>query len=75
MPTERRLLSDDGIDSLAGLAGFGWTGSLLAYLSTIIGVGNSYVSRLVTDPQSLLYVCAVCFAVTFGLDRLADLSE
>lgn len=75
MPTVRRSLSEDELDSLAGITGLGWTGSLLAYLSTIVGVGNAYVTRLVADPQSLLYVCAVCFAVTFGLDRLANLPE
>jgi hypothetical protein len=61
----------DLLDQLAGLTGFGWTASILGFLSTVLGYGNGIVSRLVTDPQSLLYLGVVFFLVTLGLDRLA----
>ena len=55
---------------LAGVTGVGWTLSLLGYLSTVVGYGNSLVTRLVADPQSLLYLGSVLFVATVGLDRL-----
>lgn len=61
----------DGLDQLAGITGLGWTASMLGYLGTAIGIGNSFVARVV-DPQSLLYLGALLFAATFGLDRLRD---
>ena len=66
----------DAIDNLAGITGFGWTASLLGFLGSVLGYGNWLISRLVTEPQSLLYVGLVCFLATVGLDRLANrLSE
>ncbi|WP_209452193.1 hypothetical protein [Halosimplex halophilum] len=44
----------------------------MGFLGTVLGYGNSVVSRLVADPSSLLYVGAVCFLATLGLDRLAN---
>ncbi|MUV88046.1 hypothetical protein GJ631_16160 [Natronomonas sp. CBA1123] len=61
----------DGLDQLAGITGLGWTASIIGYLGTAIGIGNTLVAR-VADPQSLLYLGAVLFAATFGLDRLRD---
>lgn len=55
---------------LAGVTGVGWTLSLLGYLSTVVGYGNSLVTRIVADPQSLLYLGSVFFVATVGLDRL-----
>lgn len=64
-------LDTDLTDQLAGVAGVGWTTSTLGFLGTALGYGNSLVSRLVTDPRSLLYVGVVCFLATLGLDRVA----
>lgn len=64
-------LSDDEMDRLAGLTGLGWTSSLLLYLAAVIGTGSGVVTGLVTDPRTLLYVGAVLFVLTVGLDRLA----
>ncbi|WP_436925299.1 hypothetical protein [Halosimplex amylolyticum] len=63
----------DTAEQLAGITGLGWTTSTLGFLGTVLGYGNSIVGRLVTDPQSLLYVGSVCFLATLGLDRLAKL--
>lgn len=69
----RRLVADaDSLDRLAGLTGIGWTTSLLGFLGTAVGVGNGLVARVVTDPQSLLYVGGLCFLTTIGLDRLSN---
>lgn len=70
----RGKISPDGetLHQLAGFTGFGWTVSLLGFLSTVIGYGNTIVSRLVTDPHSLLYLGGVFFLATLGLDHLAD---
>ncbi|QLH80748.1 hypothetical protein [Halosimplex pelagicum] len=65
-------LDTDLAEQLAGLAGLGWTTSTLGFLGTVLGYGNSVVSRLVTEPSSLLYVGAVCFLATLGLDRIAN---
>ncbi|MFW6317503.1 MAG: hypothetical protein ACOC06_03435 [Halorubrum sp.] len=68
-----RLLRDidkDLLNQLSGLTGMGWTASVLGYLSTVMGYGNGLVSRLVTEPQSLLYVGGSFFLLTLGLDRL-----
>lgn len=43
---------------------------MLGYLGTLVGYGNSLVARLVTDPQSLLYLGGALFVTTLGLDRL-----
>ncbi|MFC7140930.1 hypothetical protein ACFQMA_13985 [Halosimplex aquaticum] len=64
-------LDTDSAEQLAGVTGLGWTTSTLGFLGTVLGYGNSVVSRLVTDPQSLLYVGVVCFLATLGLDRVA----
>lgn len=64
-------LDGDALDQLAGVAGVGWTASLLGYLGTLAGYGNGLVGRLVTEPQSLLFVGVACFLATLGLDRLA----
>lgn len=67
------LASDaDRLEQLAGVTGLGWTGSVLSYLVLMIGYGNGYVSRLIVDPQSLLYLGGVLFVTTLGLDRLRD---
>ncbi|MFC7068134.1 hypothetical protein [Halobaculum lipolyticum] len=56
------------LERAAGVTGVGWTASALGYLGTVIGFGNT----LVTNPQSLLYLGAVCFLATLGIDRLND---
>mgnify|MGYP000120060510 CR=1 FL=1 len=61
---------EDLLDQLGGLMGLGWTASVLGYLSSVIGYGNGLISRLVSEPQSLLYVGGSCFLLTLGLDRL-----
>ena len=61
------------VDQIGGITGLGWTASLLGYLITVIGYGNSVVSRLVVDPRSLLYVGTILFVVTLGLDRFQRL--
>jgi hypothetical protein len=68
----RKMLvpDDDRLYQLGGITGFGWTVSLLGYLSSLIGHGNSLIARLVTEPQSLLYIGGVLFLATFGIDRL-----
>ncbi len=64
------------LENLVGLAGLGWTASLLAFFSTALGYGTSIITRLVTTPQSLLYFGAALFVATLGLDRLSKkLSE
>jgi hypothetical protein len=60
------------LETLGGITGVGWTTSVLGFLATVMGYGNGIVSRLVADPQSLLYVGAVCFVTTVGLDRLSN---
>lgn len=73
MPKLRTIRMDtDRLDQLAGVTGLGWTASWLGYLGFAVGYGNGLVSRLVTTPQSLLYVGLVCFLATLGLDRLAE---
>lgn len=64
------LPDDDRLYQLGGITGLGWTVSLLGYLGAIVGDGNSLITRLVAEPQSLLYVGGVLFLTTFGLDRL-----
>jgi hypothetical protein len=64
----------DTLARVAGITGFGWAASLLGFLSTVVGYGNSLVTR-VADPQSLLYLGGVLFVATFGLDRLAERSD
>lgn len=66
----------DVLTQIAGLTGLGWTISVLGFLSTVAGYGTSLVTRLVTEPHALLYLGAVFFLATIGLDRLANrLSE
>lgn len=60
----------DLLNQLGGLMGLGWTASVLGYLSSVIGYGNGIISRLVAEPQSLLYVGGSFFLLTLGLDRL-----
>ncbi len=73
MGAKRLSLPDrDLLTTIAGITGLGWTTSILGFLSTVVGVGNGLVARLAVDPQTLLYVGAVCFLTTLGLDRLAD---
>ena len=73
MPMKQRLLSNkDLLNQLAGITGLGWTASLLGYMGTVVGYGNSIVPRLVTEPQSLLYLGSALFVATLGLDRLND---
>lgn len=65
-------LNRDALDQLAGFTGVGWTTSILGFLSTLMGYGNSLISRFVADSRSLLYVGVVFFLATLGLDRLAN---
>ncbi|WP_418286173.1 hypothetical protein [Halorubrum sp. DTA46] len=65
-----RDADNDLLNQLSGLTGLGWTGSVLGYLSTMIGYGNGLISRLATEPKSLLYVGGSFFLLTLGLDRL-----
>lgn len=55
------LLPDARLYQLGGITGLGWTVSLLRSLGAIVGDGNSLITRLVAEPQSLLYVggCSV----------------
>ena len=62
----------DTLDQLAGVTGVGWTASALGFLSTVVGYGNSIVTRLVAEPQSLLYIGSVFLLATLGLDRLTE---
>ncbi|WP_256296695.1 hypothetical protein [Haloarchaeobius salinus] len=55
---------------IAGVTGLGWTVSLLAYLTTLLGYGNAVVARLVGSPRALLYLGGGLFVATLGLDRL-----
>lgn len=67
------LIQDrDALNQLAGITGIGWTASILGYLATMIGYGSALLSRLVVDPQSLLYLGGALFVATFGLDRLRN---
>jgi len=69
----RRIIGDtdeDLLNQLTGLTGIGWTTSILGYLSTVIGYGNGLISRIVAEPQSLLYVGGSFFLLTLGLERL-----
>jgi len=45
---------------------------MLGFLSAMLGYGNGLITRLVADPQSLLYLGVVLFVTTLGLDRLND---
>lgn len=65
-----RDVDKDLLNQLSGFTGMGWTASVLGYLSTVMGYGNGLVSRLVAEPQSLLYVGGSFFLLTLGLDRL-----
>ena len=53
-------------------SGIGWTASALGFLSTVVGYGNSIVTRLVAEPQSFLYIGGVFLLATLGLDRLTE---
>lgn len=66
---ERFSSEPDLLDQLAGITGVGWTVSVLGYLGSLIGYGNSILTRVFTEPQSLLYVGGVFFVVTVGIDR------
>ncbi|EMA66397.1 hypothetical protein [Halorubrum kocurii] len=70
IPKAIRESDTDLLNQLTGLTGLGWTTSVLGYLSTVIGYGNGVISRLVAEPQSLLYVGGSFFLLTLGLDRL-----
>lgn len=65
---QKLATNEDALDQVAGLTGFGWTASLLGYLSAVVGYSNT----LITNPQSLLYLGGVLFVVTLGLDRLKN---
>ena len=70
---EQISVGDYGVlDQLAGITGLGWTVSILGYLGSVIGFSNSLLTRLVVEPQSLLYLGGALFVATFGLDRLRD---
>ncbi|WP_158058283.1 hypothetical protein [Halorussus halophilus] len=64
--------SPDNLHRLGGITGLGWTTSMLGYLTTVVGVGGSYATRLFTDPHSFLYAGGIFFLATLGLDRLAQ---
>jgi vacuolar-type H+-ATPase subunit I/STV1 len=61
------------LDQVAGVTGIGWTASILGYLSVIVGYGDEFVTRLVADPELLLYLGIVLFLATAGLDGLTNL--
>jgi len=67
---QRPLLDDDALDQFAGITGIGWTAAALGYLSAALGFSNDFIAGFVTEPQSLLYLGAVLFVATVGLDRL-----
>lgn len=69
-PNLTRDSEKDLLNQLGGLMGLGWTASVLGYLGSLIGYGNGVISRLVVEPQSLLYVGGSFFLLTLGLDRL-----
>jgi hypothetical protein len=71
-PISKPPLDRDSLHQLAGVTGVGWTASVLGFLSTVVGYGNSLVTRLVADPTSLLYLGIVFFLATLGLDHLAS---
>jgi len=60
--------NEDTLEQVAGLTGFGWTTSVLGYLSVLAGYSNT----LVTSPQSLLYLGGILFVTTLGLDQLRE---
>lgn len=66
MAIERNEGSEETLDQVAGITGVGWTASLLGYLSTVLGFNTA----LGANPQSLLYLGAVLFVTTLGLDRV-----
>jgi len=69
---ERPILNRESLNGIAGITGVGWTTSMLGFLSAMLGYGNGLITRLVADPQSLLYLGVVLFVTTLGLDRLND---
>ena len=70
--TVESSVETERLDQLAGFTGVGWTASVLGYLGAVLGYGNALVSRLVTEPQALLYIGGVCLLATLGLDRLTN---
>lgn len=69
MSIKQKLASkEDTLNQVAGITGFGWTASLLGYLSAVVGYSNA----LITNPQSLLYLGGALFVATLGLDRLKE---
>lgn len=74
MDLTKRIPSLEGetIDQMAGIAGVGWTTSLLAFLTTVIGYSNSVISRFMSDSRIFLYAGVVFFLMTLGLDRVAN---
>lgn len=68
-------LSRELLHQLGGVTGFGWTASVIGYLSAALGYGGGYISRFAADSQSFLYAGVVLFLATFGLDRLAKSQE
>jgi len=64
--------NDEFLNQLAGITGVGWTTSILGFLTTVIGYGNSLVSRFMADSRSFLYAGVVFFLLTLGLDRIAN---
>lgn len=67
-----RTFDNGVVNQLAGITGLGWTMSMLGFLSTVVGYGSGPVARLVADPHSLLYLGAIFFVATLGLDQLVD---
>lgn len=57
---------------LGGLTGMGWTTSVIGYVTTLVTNGSTYLTRVVTEPTSLLYAAGVFFLLTLGCDRLAS---
>lgn len=60
------FFTEDVLDELVGIAGVGWTVSILGYLVSAVGTGVGVVA----NPQSLLYLGGLLFVATVGLDRL-----
>ena len=73
MALKAKTMSDkETLTQLAGITGLGWTASMFGFISTMIGYDSSFVPRLIAGPQSFLYLGAVFFVATLGLDRLSN---
>ncbi len=60
---------------LAGFTGFGWTMSMLVFLTTVVNSGDGPIGRRVADPQVLLYLGGVLLLMTVVLNRFTAPSD